>query len=47
MAIPFEGMSLSLFSSFASVRERVNAVIAIEIMFFSLLDLLSMQYCYH
>lgn len=44
MAIPFEGMSLSLFSSFASVRERVNAVIAIEIMFFSLLATLVFYY---
>jgi len=44
MAIPFEGLRLSLFSSYASVRERVNAVIAIEIMFFSLLATLVFYY---
>jgi two-component system C4-dicarboxylate transport sensor histidine kinase DctB len=44
MAIPFEGLRLSLFSNYASVRERVNAVIAIEIMFFSLLATLVFYY---
>ncbi|MGR3570855.1 sensor histidine kinase [Brevirhabdus sp.] len=35
--IPFQGWKLSLFSSYASVRERVNGVLALEIMGFALL----------
>lgn len=35
--IPFRGWSISSFTTYASVRERVNAVLALEIMVFALL----------
>jgi len=39
--IPFQGWRLSAFTSFSSVRERVNGVLALEIMFFAILAALT------
>ncbi|SFE03328.1 sensor histidine kinase [Roseivivax sediminis] len=39
--IPFRGWSISSFTTYASVRERVNAVLALEIMVFALLAALA------
>jgi len=35
--VPFQGWRMTTFTTFASVRERVNSVLAIEIMFFAIL----------
>ena len=35
--IPFHGWRMTTFTTYASVRERVNAVLALEIMFFAIL----------
>ncbi|ETX26666.1 cytochrome C biogenesis protein CcmE [Roseivivax isoporae LMG 25204] len=39
--IPFRGWSMTSFTTYASVRERVNAVLALEIMVFALLAALA------
>ena len=39
--VPFRGWSISSFTTYASVRERVNAVLALEIMGFALLAALA------
>ncbi len=39
--IPFRGWTLTTFTTYASVRERVNAVLALEIMFFAILAALA------